>query len=173
MTDVPALWINAGILILTGVMALVAFVQARAAMRGADDAEKARDKAVEAQVASANALAEANRIAGEARDVLRARESRETERHTVKWVPHWDFATGKWLLGNHGPDTALNVRLAVESDAIGRVVLPVEDEVPMDQGIPVLFPHYAGQGGMPRVYYRVDWRSPAGAEHHIGSVWPK
>lgn len=173
MSDVPALWINGGILVLTGVMALVAFVQARAALRDAEKAEKARDKAVEAQEASAAALAEANRIAGEARDVLRAREARETERHAVKWVPHWDSQAGKWLLGNHGPDTALNVRLAVESPTIERVVLPVEDEVAMGQGLPVLFSQYAGQGGMPKVHYRVDWRTPAGAELHLEGVWPE
>lgn len=71
MTDTPALIVNAGILVLTGVMALVAFVQARAALRDAETAKNAKNEAVAAQRASATALVEANQIAKDALDAQR------------------------------------------------------------------------------------------------------
>lgn len=180
MTDLPALFINAGILVGTLAAAAIAWWQAIAAGRQKVDAEKAstraevaRTAAVATQQRAAEALAEANRIAADARDLLRKQDARETERHRVKWVPSWDFQRGVWLLGNHGPDTALNVRLSVESPTIDRVVLPEEDELPMNRGLPVEFSVYAGQGGMPRVHWSVDWKTPLGSERHEAGVWPE
>lgn len=172
MEDLPSLIVNFGILIVSGIAAVVAVVQARSALRDATDATNARNEAVAAQRASAEALSDANQIAREARDLLNKRDARATERHQVKWVPSWDMQRGVWLLGNHGPDTALAVRLTVEAPEIGRQVLPVEDELPMEKGVPVSFPMYAGQG-MPRVHWSVDWRTPLGAERHKEDVWPQ
>jgi len=70
-TDLPALWINVGILVLTGVMALVAVVQAKAALRDAGEAKTARDEAVDAQKTAAKALDRANLIAQDALDAQR------------------------------------------------------------------------------------------------------
>ncbi|MFB8191251.1 hypothetical protein ACFC14_18190 [Microbacterium sp. NPDC055988] len=70
-TDLPALFVNVGILVLTGAMALVAFVQARAALHDAEAAKNAKNEAVAAQKASATALVEANQIAKDALDAQR------------------------------------------------------------------------------------------------------
>lgn len=166
MTDTPTLIVNIGILLLTGVMALVAFVQARAALRDASRAEAARDKAVTAQEASATALTEANRIAAEARDLLREQDARATERHHVEWEPLWQSEPGKWLLVNRGVDTALDVRLIVDGSVIGRQPPQEEDEVPQHNGISVHFPEqFVGTGNVPTVVWRVEWRTPRGTHH--------
>lgn len=173
MTDVPALWVNAGILILTGVMAVVSVVQARAAHRDAGKAETARDKAVAAQEASATALSEANRIAGEARDLLREQDARDTERHYVEWEPVWQVETGRWLLVNRGVDTALDVRLVVDGSVIGRQPPELEDEIAQHTGIPVQFPaQFVGTGHTPIVVWRVEWRTPRGAHLVDQGRWP-
>lgn len=174
MSDIPALWVNVGILILTGVMALVAVVQARSALRDAGKAEEARDKAIAAQEASAEALSEANRIAGEARDLLMEQDARATERHHVEWEPFWQEDTGKWLLVNRGVDSALDVRLVIDGSVIGRQPPETEDELPQHSGIPVQFPkQFVGTGQMPTVLWRVEWRSPRGAHHVEEGRYPR
>lgn len=179
MSDVPALWINGGILVLTGVMALVAFVQARAALADADKADKAREqaetaeaKAVAAQEASAAALVEANRIAGEARDLLRDQDARETERHHVEWRAKFIDEEVRWELWNVGLDPALDVRLRVDSGVMPREVRTAE-ELPQFGALSVQFPdRFAGQGFTPRIGWRVEWRSPMGATHSQEGRWP-
>lgn len=171
-TDLPALFINIGILILTGVMALVAFVQARGAFRDAGKAEAARDKAVAAQEASASALAEANRIAAEARDLLREQDARETERHHVEWRANWLDEELQWELWNIGLDAALDVRLRVDSGVMPREVRTA-DELLQFGKLVVHFPdRFAGQGFTPRIGWRVEWRSPMGAPHSQDGKWP-
>lgn len=120
MSDVPALWINGGILVLTGVMALVAFVQARTALTDAGKADKAREraenaeaKAVAAQEASAEALAEANRIAADAGELLRKQDEREREYRDVEWRAMYDARAGGFKLLNVGVTDAIGVTLVL------------------------------------------------------------
>ncbi len=126
MTEIPALWVNIGILVLTGVMALVAFVQARAALKDAGRAEDARDKAVAAQEASAKALEAANEIARQARDALdervdieRVRDAQANERVDVSWQLTWpeDIAPDSpiaFAIRNAGTTDAHDVELILE-----------------------------------------------------------
>lgn len=74
MTDIPALIVNYGILIVSGISAVAAVVSVVAAQRSSRErarAEKARAEAVQAQKASAAALDEANGIAREALEAQR------------------------------------------------------------------------------------------------------
>lgn len=172
MTDIPALWINGGILVLTGVMALVAIVQARHALADAGKAEKARDEAVAAQKASAAALAEANQIAADARDLLKTQDARDTERHHVRWEPSFDHQSEKWMLANHGLDTALDVRLRADTRVMPRMVLE-ESEVKPETALAIEMPaKYRGQGFVPQVRWSVEWRTPLGATHVKEGMWP-
>ena len=173
MTDIPALWVNVGILILTGVMALVAFVQAKAALRDAGKAEDARDKAVAAQEASATALAEANTIAADARDLLRKQDARDNERHDVRWEPIWEEETGKWYLANRGQDAALDVRLRTEATIVG-IETHEEEEIGPNTGISVQLPaQFAGTGNYPIVKWRIEWRTPLGTHLQDAGRWPE
>ena len=172
MSDIPALWINGGILVLTGVMALVAFVQARAAFQDAGKAEKARKKAVLAQEASATALADANRIASEARDLLQHQDARATERHHVEWHPQWENETGKWWLVNVGQDPAMDVRLATNASVVGQATQD-EDEVPAGHGVWIELPDRFRSGNIPIVKWRVEWKTPLGTEFFDEGRWPQ
>lgn len=172
MTDIPALWINGGILVLTGVTALVAFVQARHALADAGKAEEARDEAMSAQTASAAALDEANRIAAEARDLMKSQEARATERHDVRWVPMWQQETGKWFLANRGQDTAREVRLRTDATIIG-IETQEDDEVPPGTGLSVQLPErFFGAGHVPIVVWRIEWKTALGTEHVREGRWP-
>ena len=171
MGDPGTLWINFGMLVAGAGAAAVAWWQAIEAGRGKVAAEKARDLAVAARQDAAKALTEANRIAGDARDILRAREARDTERHHVEWRPHWSGREAKFLLGNHGPDIAYKVRITIESESIGRVT-EEDAELAVDRGLSVEFPKYLGHGGTPWVRWKVDWESRSGAQHHATGVYP-
>lgn len=171
MTDVPALIVNFGILIVSGVAAMVAVVQARSAVADAKKAEKARDAALKAQTDAATALGEANRIAAEARDIMEGQDARSRERHSVKWTPMWNYKEGLWILSNDGPDTAADVRLTVQSPTIGSVVKEASTVEPQ-RGPGVTLPHFKGAGGMPRMEWRVEWRTPLGAHREESGVWP-
>lgn len=178
MEPLAALIVNVGIFVVSAGAAAVAWWQAIAASRNrkASDAAakaalQAKRDAVAAQEAAADALKEANAIARESKDVIEASEARKIERHHVKWVPHWEWETGKWYLGNHGADVALNVRLSVESPTVGHRLVS-EESIEPKMGAVVEFPVYAKQGGMPRVVWRVDWETPLGSQLHDTGVWP-
>ncbi|WP_350352259.1 hypothetical protein ABS642_03440 [Microbacterium sp. A8/3-1] len=71
MTDLPALLVNIGIFVVSGVSALAAIVSVISSNRARNskvDAEKARDRAVQAQQESADALQRANLISQAALD---------------------------------------------------------------------------------------------------------
>ncbi|WP_295035387.1 hypothetical protein [uncultured Microbacterium sp.] len=176
--DAAALWINAGIFIATAAAAAVAWVQAIIAGRSRDEAQraekeaqKARAQAASALTQSAEALREANRIAQAARDLLQGQDAREREQHYVEWKPVWNYVEGRWMLSNEGPDTAEYVRLTVTSDTIGRVTQEV-DEVPPQRALGVELPAYKGAGGMPRVEWHVEWRTPLGTPRSEDGGWP-
>ncbi|WP_337006699.1 hypothetical protein [Microbacterium sp. LB12] len=173
MTDIPALIVNFGILLVSGAAALVAVVQARAALRDAGKAEIARDEAVTAQKASALALEEANSIAADARDLMRKQDARDTERHDVRWVPVWHEATGKWFLGNRGQDVALDVRLVADATMLEEQSQE-EDEIPPGTGLSIQLPdRFVGTGHIPIVNWRVEWRTPLGSNLDDNGRWPE
>jgi len=171
MTDIPALIINFGILLVSGVAALVAVVQARAALRDAGKAEYARDEAVVAQKASAEALTEANRISKETHDLLSGQDARLRERHQVDWRGQWDSTRAMWFLANDGPDAALDVRFTATSGTLPRQT-QTHDEIPPGKGAGVEFPELKGTGGAPYVSWRVEWRTPLGVPRSDEGQWP-
>lgn len=177
--DGATLGVNIGLFVVTAIATAVAWWQAVAAGRergkAADasvKAQEAKTAAVAAQQAAAEALREANEIAREAKRLTELSEARRVERHSVAWFPHWDWEAGKWMLGNHGPDTAVDVRLSVESPTIGRVLIE-EDRVEKDMALLVEFPMFAGQGGTPGVHWHVDWLSPLGQPFAAEGDWPE
>lgn len=170
--DLAALITNFGILVVSGVAATVAWVQARVAIRGAEDADKARVEAATARKAAAQALEEANRIAAEARDVLRGQDARSTERHDVRWVPHWNPETRQWHLANRGQDTAKAVRLWAEVSFLEPQTI-ADDEVPPNTGLRIALPEQMTEGGAAIVVkWRVDWSTPLGTERTASDWWP-
>jgi hypothetical protein len=64
----------------------------------------------------ANAISrDANALSGEANEMVKAGETRATERHDVTWVCWWS-APGIYRVRNEGRDTAYAVRVIVEVD---------------------------------------------------------
>jgi len=170
--EAAALWISIGGFIATAGATSIAWWQAIVAMRRKVDAETARDEAIVAQKASAAALDEANRIAEDARDLLKAQDSRDTERHDVRWQAQWKSQEGKWFLINRGHDTALAVRLETNLPGIA-VETQHEDEVSRNVGLFVQLPaEFVGTGDFPTVVWRVEWRTPFGNEKADSGVWP-
>ncbi|WP_223628813.1 hypothetical protein [Microbacterium sp. EST19A] len=170
--QLPALFINFALLVVSGIGAVVAVVQARAALRDAGKAETARDEAISAQKASAVALEDANRIAADARDLLRRQDARDTERHDVRWEPIWQESTGKWILGNRGQDTAFDVRMVTDATVIGEEAHE-EAEVPPRSGLSIQLPaRFIGTGHTPIVDWRVEWRTPLGSNLDDSGRWP-
>lgn len=159
-----SIWIDAGMLAVSVVAAVAAWFQAIAARKGKRDAEAARDKARDAQKEAAGALVEANRIAGEARDLLREQDNRDRERHRVAWRDGWDREAGKWFLANDGPDSALEVRLVATVSNRAEPYTQKCDEVAPRKGLTIDLPDYK-PGEVPRVEWSVEWRTPHGMNH--------
>lgn len=170
--DLAALIINFGILVVSGVAALVAWVQARAALHGAADADRARADAVAAQQSAAVALSEANRIASEARHLLQGQDARSKERHDVRWQPNWNQELQQWHLANRGQDTAHNVRLWADVRFLDPQTI-TEDHVAPNEGLRVALPtQMTEQGAALFLEWKVEWTTPLGTPHATSDWWP-
>lgn len=123
--DVPALVVNFGVLVATAAAAAVAWWQAIEAGRRGDAAKKAKDGAVSAQAAAADALREANAIAQEAKQLVqdnleleRRREARLAEHRDVRWDGAWNTQieaedSPTYTLTNVGTTAACSVTLVL------------------------------------------------------------
>lgn len=177
--ETASLWLNVGMLVVAAVAAGIAWRQAHLAhkasgeaARSSAQAQEARSAAVEAQKATAAALAEANDIARTGEEARALELARSVERHHVEWGPHFDWEPGHWYLVNRGPDVPRNVRITVTGPLIGRVEHQ-EDEIPVDMGVRTDFPEPFKHGAsVPDIRWRAEWTTDLGTPRSETGSWP-